>query len=176
MLSRLTRSRPLRGSANDLGRGRLCPNTILTLQVAGGRPWDAVAETPPKSGVGFAEPPTGQFPVVTLIFVLNVLPTAEARLEVLRRAVARLAPDGVLIVATRSSSAVRNEPARRGWRASGDGFVSHEGCGTFQYGMDIEELVGLGEMLGLRPQGPLPTVRHASLVALTRRPATAPNG
>ena len=52
----------------------------------------------------------------------------------------------------------------------GDGFVSHEGRGTFQHGMDIEELAGLGEMLGLRPQGPLPTVRDASLVALTRQP------
>ena len=31
LLSRLTRSRPLRGSANDQGRGRPCPNTILTL-------------------------------------------------------------------------------------------------------------------------------------------------
>jgi hypothetical protein len=124
----------------------------------------------PHGPFGFAESPTGLFMVVTLIFVLNVLPTVEARLEVLRGAAARLAPDGVLIVATRSSAAVRNEAARRGWRAWGDGFVSHEGRGTFQHGMDIEELAGLGEILGLRPQGPLPTVRDASLVALTRQP------
>ena len=36
--------------------------------------------------------------------------------------------------------------------------------------MESEKVVGLGEMLGLRPQRPLPTVRDASLVALTRRP------
>jgi hypothetical protein len=119
---------------------------------------------------GFAESPTGLFLVVTLIFVLNVLPTVEARLEVLRGAAARLAPDGVLIVATRSSAAVRNEAARRGWRAWGDGFVSHEGRGTFQHGMDAEEIVSLGEMLGLRSHWPLPIVRDAALVALTRPP------
>jgi hypothetical protein len=124
----------------------------------------------PHVPFGFAEAPTGLFMVVMLIFVLNVLPTVEARLEVLRRAVARLAPDGVLIVATRSSATVRNEATRGGWRAWGDGFVSDERRGTFQHGMDIEGLAGLGEMLGLRPQGPLPTVRDASLVALTRQP------
>jgi hypothetical protein len=118
----------------------------------------------------FAKSPTGLFMVVTLIFVLNVLPTVQARLEVLRRAAARLAPDGVLIVATRSAAAVRHQAARSGWRAWGDGFVSHEGRGTFQHGMDIEELARLGEMLGLRPLGPLPRIRDASLVALTRQP------
>jgi hypothetical protein len=123
----------------------------------------------PHVPFGFAEPPNGLFLVVTLIFVLNVLPTVEARLDVLHGATERLALDGVLIVATRSSATVRNEAARRGWRAWGDGFVSHEGRGTFQHGMDVEELVAMGEMLGLRPQGPLPIVRDAALVALTRR-------
>jgi hypothetical protein len=124
----------------------------------------------PHVPFGFAEPPTGLFMVVTLIFVLNVLPTVDARIEVLRAAAARLAPDGVVIVATRSSAAVRNEAARSGWRAWGDGFVSHEGRGTFQHGMDAEEIVRLGEMLGLRFQPPLPGVRDASLIALTRTP------
>ncbi len=124
----------------------------------------------PHVPFGFAASPSGLLMVVTLIFVLNVLPTVDARLEVLRRAAGRLAPDGVLIVATRSSAAVRNEAARRGWRAWGDGFVSHEGRGTFQHGMDAEEIIGLGGMLGLRPQWPLPGVRDASLVALTGRP------
>ncbi len=124
----------------------------------------------PHLPFGFAESPPGLFLVVTLIFVLNVLPTVEARVEVLRRAAVRLAPDGVLIVATRSSAAVRNEAARSGWRAWGDGFVSHEGRGTFQHGMDAQEVVGLGEILGLRSHRPLPTVRDASLVALKGRP------
>ena len=129
----------------------------------------------PHAPFGFAESPTGMFMVVTLIFVLNVLLTVEARLEVMRGAAARLAPEGVLIVATRSTAAIRREAARNGWRAWGDGFVPDERRGTFQHGMDAEEIVGLGEMLGLRPKGPLPTVRDATLVALSRRtPATEP--
>jgi hypothetical protein len=51
----------------------------------------------------------------------------------------------------------------------GEGFISHEGRGTFQHGMDADEIVGMGELLGLRSQWRLPTVRDASLVALTRR-------
>ena len=126
----------------------------------------------PHAPFGFAESPTGLFMVVTLIFVLNVLPTVEARLEAMRGAAARLAPKGVLFVATRSTAAIRREAARNGWRAWGDGFVSHERRGTFQHGMDAVEIVGLGEMLGLRSQRPLPTVRDTSLVALSRQTPT----
>ena len=75
-------------------------------------------------------------------------------------------------MATRSTAAIRSEAARNGWRAWGDGFVSHEGRGTFQHGMDAEEIVGLGEMLGLQSQCPLATVPDASLVALARRTPT----
>jgi hypothetical protein len=121
----------------------------------------------PHEPFGFAEPPTGLFTVVTLIFVLNVLTTVEARLEVMRRAAAHLAPKGVLIVATRSTAAIRSEAARNGWRACGDGFVSRRG--TFQHGMDADDIAGLGEMLGLQSHRSLPTVRDASLVALARR-------
>jgi hypothetical protein len=129
----------------------------------------------PHAPFGFAEPPAGLFMVVTLIFVLNVLPTVEARLEVMRVAAARLAPEGVLFVATRSRAAVQSAAARSGWRAWGDGFVSHESRGTFQHGMDAEEIVGLGEMVGLRSQRSLPSVRDASLVALARQTPTTEN-
>jgi hypothetical protein len=119
---------------------------------------------------GFAESPTGLFMVVSLTFVLNVLPTVKDRLDAMRGAAARLAPEGVLIVATRSTAAIRREADRSGWRACGDGFVSHRG--TFQHGMDAEEIAGLGEILGLRSQRPLPTVPDTSLVALARRTPT----
>jgi len=129
----------------------------------------------PHPPFGFAESPVGLFMVVTLIFVLNVLPTEEARLEAMRGAAARLAPEGVLIVATRSTVTIRREADRKGWRAWGDGFVSDERRGTFQHGMDAEDIVGLGERLGLRSQRPLPTVPDTSLVALSRRtPTTRP--
>jgi hypothetical protein len=125
----------------------------------------------PYAPFGFAECPAGLFMVVTLIFVLNVLLTVGARVEVMRAAAARLAPKGVLIVATRSTADIRRAAARKGWRARGDGFV-YERRRTFQHGMDAEEIVGLGEMLGLRSQRPLPIVRDTSLVALSRRTPT----
>ena len=127
----------------------------------------------PHAPFGFAERPAGPFIVVTLIYVLNVLPTAEARKEVMREAAARLAPKGVLFVGTRSTAAIRSEAARNGWRALEDGFVS--GRGTFQRGMDAEEIIRLGAMLGLKSHWPLPPIRDASLVALARRTPTTGN-
>jgi hypothetical protein len=123
----------------------------------------------PHGPFGFAESPTALFMVVTLIFVLNVLPTAEDRREAMRAAAAHLAPEGVLIVATRSTAAIRREAARNGWRAWGDGFVSDERRGTFQHGMNAEEIVGLGQMLGLRSRRAPPAIRDTALVALSRR-------
>jgi hypothetical protein len=126
----------------------------------------------PHAQFGFAESPAGLFMVVTLIFVLNVLPTVEDRLEVMRRAASHLAPEGVLTVATRSRAAIRREAARNGWRGWGDGFVSHEGRGTFQHGMDAEEIVSLGTRVDLQSHCPLATVPNATIVALARRTPT----
>ena len=109
----------------------------------------------PHVPFGFPDVPTDLFMVVTVIFVRNVLPTVDARLEVLRAAAARLTPDGMLIVAKRSSAAIRRAAARSRWRPCGDGFISHERRGTFRHGMDTEELSSLGEMVGLRAQGSL---------------------
>ncbi|MGZ6652409.1 MAG: hypothetical protein ACXVHB_33950 [Solirubrobacteraceae bacterium] len=77
-------------------------------------------------------------------------------------------------MATRSSADVRREAARNGWRAWGDGFISHRG--TFQHGIDTGEIVSLGEMPGLRSQWQLPAVPDASLVALARRTPTTGKG
>jgi hypothetical protein len=98
--------------------------------------------------------------------VLNVLPTAPERLEVLRRAASFLAPVGLLVVAARSTSAIRDAARDGRWRAWNDGFVSHEGRSTFQRGMDDQEIHELGASVGLRPADALPRVAGASLVAL----------
>jgi hypothetical protein len=114
---------------------------------------------------GYADLPRRQFRVVTLIYVLNVLPTAPERQEVLRRAAAFLAPAGHMVVATRSASAIRNAARRGDWRARNDGFVSDERRLTFQHGMDGQEIQKLGAGVGLRPADVLPRVSGASLVA-----------
>jgi hypothetical protein len=121
----------------------------------------------PHQPFGYADLPRRQFRVVTLIFVLNVLPTAPERLEVLRCAGAFLAPAGLLIVATRSTSALRDAARHGRWRSWNDGFVSHEGRSTFQHGMDDQEIQELGASVGLRPAEALPRVAGASLVAFT---------
>jgi Methyltransferase domain len=129
----------------------------------------------PHAPFGYAESPAGLFTVVTLIFVLNVLSTEEDRREAIRSAAARLAPQGALIVATRSTAAIQSAATRNGWRASGDGFLSLRG--TFQHGMDAAEIVGLGEMIGLQRRSICPpaNVRDAALVALARRTPTPGN-
>jgi hypothetical protein len=114
---------------------------------------------------GYTDLPRRQFRVVTVIFVLNVLPTAPERLEVLRRAAAFLAPAGRMVVAVRSASAIRDAARGGGWRPRNDGFVSHEGRLTFQHGMDGPEIQKLGAGVGLRPADALPRVAGASLVA-----------
>ena len=75
-----------------------------------------------------------------LIFVLNVLPTAPERLEVLRCAASFLAPAGLLVVAARSTSAIRAAARKGSWRAGNDGFISDERRSMFQHGMDDQEI------------------------------------
>ena len=130
----------------------------------------------PHAPFGFAESPTGLFMVVTLIFVLNVLPTVEARLEVMRGAAARLAPEGVLIVATRSSAAVRSEAARNGWRAWGDGFVSHEAAAPSSTAWTPRRSSAWARCSACGPNGRSRPYRDASLVALARRTPTTGTG
>ena len=74
----------------------------------------------PHPPFGYADLPRRQFRAVTLIFVLNVLPTAPERREVLRRAASFLASAGLLVVATRSTSAIRAAAHKGGWRAWND--------------------------------------------------------
>lgn len=121
----------------------------------------------PHAPFGYAELPRRQFRVVTVIFVLNVLPTAPERLEVLHRAASFLAPAGLLVVAARSTSAIRDNARDGCWRALNDGFVSHERRSTFQHGMDDQEIQELGGTMGLRPAEALPRVPETSLVAFT---------
>ena len=121
----------------------------------------------PHPPFGYADLPRRQFRVVTLMFVLNVLPTAPERREVLRRAASFLAPAGLLVVATRSTSAIRAAAHKGNRRASNDGFISDERRSTFQHGMDDQEIRGLGATVGLRPAEALPRVPRASLAAFS---------
>ncbi len=120
----------------------------------------------PHPPFGYASPPVRRYRVVTVFYVLNVIPAPAARVDALRRAAALLAPAGRLVVATRSSVVIGTQGSARGWRVWGDGFVSHDRRLTFQRGFDQAALGQLGSAAGLRPAGELPRVPGATVIAL----------
>jgi hypothetical protein len=93
----------------------------------------------PHAPFGYATKPPRRFRVVTLFFVLNVLPTVSDRLAALQDAAGFLFADGHLVVAARSPSAVRAAALHGNWRACGDGYISHETRSTFQHGLSGQE-------------------------------------
>lgn len=122
----------------------------------------------PHPGFGFEELPDRFYGVVTMFFVLNVIADPEERVDAVRRAAAKTAPGGVLVVATRSKRAVDAAAARGAWEPWLDGYLSHEGRGTFQRGFDVDQLEALGRSCGLQPIPGTPQVRDASIVAYRR--------
>jgi SAM-dependent methyltransferase len=103
----------------------------------------------PYPPFGWSEPPVGQFDLVTVIFVLNVLPDPWQRLCALKDASRYLAPHGVMLVATRSPDEIRNRAALGHWPPHNDGFWSAEDRGTFQKGVSASEIRRLAARLGL---------------------------
>lgn len=124
----------------------------------------------PHTAFGFAQLPIRRYRVVTNIFVLNVIPTIDERIEILRRAAGCITPRGYLVVVTRSSEVVAHAAERGGWRHWQDGFVSHESRSTFQRGFNVQELRELGLLIGLRAGDELPQIPGAAVVAFTTAP------
>jgi hypothetical protein len=105
----------------------------------------------PYPGFGWTALPEGEYDLISIAFVLNVIYNPYERLKALRAAVKYLAPSGCLVVATRSPWSISREAKSKGWDRFNDGFISHEGRGTFQKGIGRAELVSLVERVGLRP-------------------------
>lgn len=68
----------------------------------------------PYPPFGSSKKPSGEFDLVTVIFVLNVLPHPWARLQVLREASQHLARHGIMVVATRSVEEIRHVAEKKG--------------------------------------------------------------
>lgn len=98
---------------------------------------------------GFPRPNGRSFDLVTVVYVVNVLPTVEARLEAVREAATFVKPGGCLLIAARSEAAVRREARKGQWRSWGDGWVSSEAKGTFQTGIRPEFLGWLLGKMGM---------------------------
>src|SRR3989344_3047252 len=103
----------------------------------------------PHIPFGWGKLPDSKYDLVTLIFVLNVLPTMAERLKVLKQAAEYLNPAGKLLVVTRSLKAIESEVAKKHWQTHNDGYWSHPGKQTFQKGITPEEVSGLAGQLGL---------------------------
>lgn len=99
----------------------------------------------PEPRFGFDGTPDRQFDLVTLVFVVNVLPSPEERLDAAIGASRFVRPGGFLLIAARSESAVRTEARRGNWPSHNDGWISSAAKGTFQKGIAQPEL---GWLLG----------------------------
>lgn len=105
------------------------------------------------------ELPRCLYDLVTMIYVLNVVPTLALRHEAVANARQLLRPGGVLLLATRSALAVQREAVRNRWAAWGDGYVSHKRRRTFQRGhasTELEEILITAKLV------PLPRRLHFS--------------
>jgi DNA phosphorothioation-associated putative methyltransferase len=92
-----------------------------------------------------SEPPVGTFDVVTLLYVLNVIPTLPERIAALTCAWTFVRAGGRMIVVSRTDTEIRREATLNGWKPVGDGFLSSPSKGTFQKGHDrtaLEKLLG----------------------------------
>jgi SAM-dependent methyltransferase len=99
---------------------------------------------------GATTPPTGRFDLITLVYVLNVLPSRDERLDVLAKAARFLTPSGVLLAVARSAREIDRTARQCGWPAYADGYWSDRSKGMFQHGLDRDEIGELGEKVGLR--------------------------
>ena len=123
------------GRVLDYGSGR--GHDVGHMKAVG---WDAVGYDPHWE----PEFPEGEFDLVLLTYVLNILPTEEERLETLKRI--PLAPGGCLLVTVRAMREVRYEAKKGQWETHGDGYLTSRG--TFQCGFTLASLRELLQKAG----------------------------
>jgi DNA phosphorothioation-associated putative methyltransferase len=110
----------------------------LGLDITGYAPWP---------GFGYVEAPESLYKLVTMFYVLNIIPTREERLEALQEARKHLTEDGMLMVATRTPQDVESAARKSSWMSYKDGYVT--GSSTFQRGIDRHEVLLLADEAGL---------------------------
>lgn len=106
----------------------------------------------PESKFGFNELPERSYDIVCLVFVINVLPNVEDRLDAVSAAAKCVRPGGSLLIAARSPRAVESEARKGAWDRVGDGYVSSGAKGTFQKGISEAEIAWLLGASGLTLQ------------------------
>jgi hypothetical protein len=117
--------------------------------------------------------PTARYDLVTLVFVLNVLPDPWQRVRVLKQAATGVHSGGRMLVVTRSPRDIETRAAQTRWVHHNDGYWSSERKQTFQRGISEAEIEQLARRAGLSPAAPaeqhlLRPVRAACQLLLTK--------
>lgn len=94
----------------------------------------------PHIAFGWETLPSNIYDLVTVVFVLNVLPNPLERLNVVKLALQKVRKGGWLLIAARSPKEIQREATNKNWASYNDGFLSHAGRGTFQKGISNEEI------------------------------------
>lgn len=84
-------------------------------------------------------PGSQQFDLVTMVYVLNVIPSEEDRITALQCAFSFLKPGGSFIVATRGSRDLAKLATAKNWPCYNDGYVTPKQ--TFQRGWEASDLL-----------------------------------
>ena len=94
----------------------------------------------PHKPFGWHEMPDGKFyDVVTVIYVINVLPEEFLRKATLEVAAMQLRASGKLVVAARSISDIESSK-KKTWKEYGDGWITNNKPPHFQKGFTTEEI------------------------------------
>ena len=84
--------------------------------------------------------PTGAFDMVTMAYVLNVIPAHFQRVLALQDAFYRVVSGGLLVVATRTDTLIEGLAGKRKWSMFDDGYITSPERKTFQKGFNSNEL------------------------------------
>jgi DNA phosphorothioation-associated putative methyltransferase len=96
---------------------------------------------------GFSLAPSGCFDLVTMIYVVNILPSVAERMDAVNRAWAFVKPGGLMYIVSRTRSQIAAEAVSGRWKQFGDGYISSQSRRTFQKGHDREDLMSLASSL-----------------------------
>lgn len=98
---------------------------------------------------GFLETDQRDFDIVTLTYVLNVIPKWGTRVAALRAAKSRMRDDGIMVITVRSPTEIRRHARNKKWTPHLGGFWSHEPRGTFQAPIERSTLLKYADLAGL---------------------------
>ena len=101
---------------------------------------------------GCTSKPDSKFDLVTMIFVLNVLPSREERLEAISQAKQYLKNKGALLIVSRTDRVIEKKARESGWESYNDGYISRvlkNNRAMFQKGLSKDDIIDLAEESGL---------------------------